>query len=86
MSLLSMLFGSKPKTAALAKERLQLIIAREHGSPDAPDYLPELQKEQDKATAHRAMEEQAMAAAEAHPDVGHRNLVPSSQGPPLWTT
>jgi cell division topological specificity factor len=45
MSLLSMLFGSKPKTAALAKERLQLIIAREHGSPDAPDYLPELQKE-----------------------------------------
>jgi cell division topological specificity factor len=45
MSLLSMLFGSKPKTASLAKERLQLIIAREHGESAGPDYLPDLQKE-----------------------------------------
>ena len=45
MSLLSMLFGSKPKTASLAKERLQLIIAREHGDASGPDYLPDLQKE-----------------------------------------
>ncbi|QID17781.1 cell division topological specificity factor MinE [Nitrogeniibacter mangrovi] len=45
MSLLSMLFGSKPKTASLAKERLQLIIAREHADAAGPDYLPELQKE-----------------------------------------
>ena len=29
MSLLDLLFGSKPKTASVAKERLQLIIARE---------------------------------------------------------
>ena len=29
MSLLSLLFGNKPKSAALAKERLQLIIAHE---------------------------------------------------------
>ena len=45
MSLLSLLFGSKPKTAALAKERLQLIIAREHGAGAGPDFLPDLQKE-----------------------------------------
>ncbi len=45
MSLLSMLFGSKPKTASLAKERLQLIIAREHADANGPDYLPDLQRE-----------------------------------------
>ncbi|WP_227814613.1 cell division topological specificity factor MinE [Nitrogeniibacter aestuarii] len=45
MSLLSMLFGSKPKTASMAKERLQLIIAREHGDDSGPDFLPALQQE-----------------------------------------
>ena len=45
MSLLSMLFGSKPKTASMAKERLQLIIAREHGADSGPDFLPALQQE-----------------------------------------
>jgi len=46
MSLLDLLFGSKPKTAAIAKERLQLIIARERsGAPGVPDFLPQLQQE-----------------------------------------
>jgi cell division topological specificity factor len=46
MSLLDLLFGTKPKTAAVAKERLQLIIARERNSPaGAADFLPALQKE-----------------------------------------
>ena len=46
MSLLDLLFGSKPKTAAVAKERLQLIIARERtGNSVAADYLPALQKD-----------------------------------------
>jgi cell division topological specificity factor len=46
MSLLSLLFGEKKKTAAVAKERLQLIIAREHGSAArGADFLPELQRE-----------------------------------------
>lgn len=46
MSLLSLLFGEKKKTASVAKERLQLIIAREHGSGGrGPDFLPELQRE-----------------------------------------
>ncbi|NTV09717.1 MAG: cell division topological specificity factor MinE [Zoogloea sp.] len=46
MSLLNLLFGNKPKTASVAKERLSLIIARERG-PDgsAPDFLPALQQE-----------------------------------------
>ena len=45
MSLLELLFGSKPKSASVAKERLQLIIARERGAGSAPDFLPALQQE-----------------------------------------
>ena len=46
MSLLTRLFGEKKKTAAIAKERLQLIIAREHvDGKSSPDFLPALQKE-----------------------------------------
>ncbi len=45
MSLLSLLFGSKPKTANVAKERLQLIIAREHAGGGTPDFLPALQRD-----------------------------------------
>ena len=47
MSLLSLIFGSKPKTANMAKERLQLIIARERvddGKASA-DFLPAMQQE-----------------------------------------
>ncbi|AMO23263.1 cell division topological specificity factor MinE [Ramlibacter solisilvae] len=46
-SLLSFLLGEKKKTAAVAKERLQIILAHErsgrHGSQ--PDYLPALQRD-----------------------------------------
>ena len=46
MSLLSLLFGNKPKSAALAKERLQLIIAHErNGLSGKKEFLPEMQKE-----------------------------------------
>lgn len=46
MSLLTFLFGEKPRSANLAKERLQLIIARERGSDsNAPDFLPKLRDE-----------------------------------------
>jgi cell division topological specificity factor len=45
MSLLSMLFGNKPKTAAVAKERLQLIIAHERDGASAVNFLPQLQRE-----------------------------------------
>ena len=46
MSILSFLLGEKKKSAAVAKERLQLIIAHERigGRPPA-HYLPALQKE-----------------------------------------
>ena len=39
MSLIELLFGKKQKTAEVARDRLQIIIAQE------PDYLPTLQKE-----------------------------------------
>ena len=47
MSLLSFLLGEKKKTASVAKERLQIILAHERGARnlDAPDYLPALQRE-----------------------------------------
>jgi cell division topological specificity factor len=45
-SLLSFLFGNKPKTAEIAKERLKLIIAHERGDQtDKANCLPALQKE-----------------------------------------
>ncbi|GEC97571.1 cell division topological specificity factor [Zoogloea ramigera] len=45
MSLLSYFFGTKQKTASMAKERLSLIIAHERGGNRAPDFLPALQRE-----------------------------------------
>ena len=46
MSILSFLLGEKKKSAAVAKERLQLIIAHERAGGHAPaDYLPALQRE-----------------------------------------
>jgi len=44
MSLLSLIFGEKKATASVAKERLQLIIARERVGT-GPDFLPDLQKD-----------------------------------------
>ncbi|ASK27504.1 cell division topological specificity factor MinE [Neisseria chenwenguii] len=45
MSLIDMLFGRKPKTANVARDRLQIIIAQERAQEEAPDYLPTLRKE-----------------------------------------
>jgi len=47
VSLLSLLLGEKKKTAAVAKERLQIILAHERAGRNAsePDYLPALQRE-----------------------------------------
>jgi cell division topological specificity factor len=45
MALLSFLFANKPKTANAAKERLQIIIARERNGRSGPDFLPALHKE-----------------------------------------
>ena len=46
MSFLNFFLGEKKKSASLAKERLQIILAHERGdrSPD-PDFLPALQKD-----------------------------------------
>ncbi|MBC3812710.1 MULTISPECIES: cell division topological specificity factor MinE [Undibacterium] len=45
MALLSFLFNSKPKTANVAKERLQIIIARERTGREGYDFLPALREE-----------------------------------------
>ena len=47
MSLLSFLLGEKKKTASVAKERLQIILAHERSGRGGarPDYLPALQRE-----------------------------------------
>ena len=46
MSFLSFLLGEKKKTATVAKERLQIILAHERtGRSSRPDYLESLQRE-----------------------------------------
>ncbi|SMC21965.1 cell division topological specificity factor [Andreprevotia lacus DSM 23236] len=45
MSILSYFFGEKKKTASVARERLQIILAHERAGRDTPDYLPQLQRE-----------------------------------------
>ena len=45
MSLLNYFRTSKPKSAAIAKERLQILVAHERSSRNQPSYLPQLQKE-----------------------------------------
>jgi cell division topological specificity factor len=47
MSFLSFLLGQKKTSANVAKERLQIILAHERSgnSTEAPDYLPQLQRE-----------------------------------------
>ncbi|RZL11049.1 MAG: cell division topological specificity factor MinE [Rubrivivax sp.] len=46
MGILSFFLGEKTKTATVAKERLQLILAHErNGRSTSPSYLPDLQRE-----------------------------------------
>ncbi len=47
MSFLSFLLGEKKRTASVAKERLQIILAHERSGRGGSraDYLPQLQKE-----------------------------------------
>ncbi len=47
MSFFSFLVGEKKKTASVAKERLQIILAHERIGRNAgePDYLPALQRD-----------------------------------------
>lgn len=49
MGLLDYFLGSRQSTAAIAKERLQILVAHERSERSAgrckPDYLPMLQKE-----------------------------------------
>ena len=47
MSFLSFLRGEKKKTASVAKERLQIILAHERSGRNAsePDYLQDLQRD-----------------------------------------
>lgn len=44
-NLLEFFFPKRPASAAVAKERLQIVLAHERAGRDAPDFLPELQKE-----------------------------------------
>lgn len=47
MSFLSFFLGERKKTAAVAKDRLQIILAHERAgrNPGQPHYLPDLQRE-----------------------------------------
>jgi cell division topological specificity factor len=45
MSFLDYLLGNKKKSATVARERLQIILAHERAGRGGPDYLPALQQE-----------------------------------------
>ncbi|HEY5604057.1 MAG TPA: cell division topological specificity factor MinE [Gammaproteobacteria bacterium] len=45
MTLLNYFLGRRKKTATVAKERLQIILAREHADRNGPDFLPDLKKD-----------------------------------------
>ncbi|KUJ72003.1 cell division topological specificity factor MinE [Thiomicrospira sp. WB1] len=46
MALLDYLLGQKKqKSASMAKDRLQILLAHERGDRRAPDYLPQMRKE-----------------------------------------
>lgn len=45
MGLLSFFKDDTPKSASVAKERLQILVAHERNQRNAPDYLPALQKD-----------------------------------------
>jgi cell division topological specificity factor len=47
MAFLSFFLGEKKKSASVAKERLQIILAHERGDKNSigPDYLPALQRD-----------------------------------------
>lgn len=45
MSLLDYFRSSKPSSASVAKERLQILVAHERASRNQPSYLPQLQQE-----------------------------------------
>ncbi|GAA6135685.1 cell division topological specificity factor MinE [Oceaniserpentilla sp. 4NH20-0058] len=45
MGLLSFFKNEQPKSASVAKERLQILVAHERNQRNAPDYLPALQKD-----------------------------------------
>lgn len=45
MSLLDYFRSTKPSSASVAKERLQILVAHERVARNQPSYLPQLQKE-----------------------------------------
>ncbi|SMG66600.1 cell division topological specificity factor MinE [methanotrophic bacterial endosymbiont of Bathymodiolus sp.] len=45
MSLLDYFKTTKPNSAKLAKERLQILVAHERSERNQPSYLPELKQE-----------------------------------------
>jgi cell division topological specificity factor len=45
MGIFNFLFAPNKNTAAVAKERLKIVLAHERASNTAPDFLPKLQKE-----------------------------------------
>ncbi|HED33498.1 MAG TPA: cell division topological specificity factor MinE [Gammaproteobacteria bacterium] len=45
MSIFDYFRNTRTNSAALAKERLQIIVAHERGKRKQPDYLPKMQQE-----------------------------------------
>jgi cell division topological specificity factor len=45
MNLFEFFLPKRPASAAIAKERLQIVLAHERAGRDGPDFLPQMQRE-----------------------------------------
>ena len=45
MNIIDLVFARRPESAGVAKERLQIVLAHERASREAPEFLPILQRQ-----------------------------------------
>lgn len=69
-------FRSKKKSssAAIAKERLQILVAHDRGSSRAPSYLPQLQQDILKVIRKYVQVEQEAVSVNVERDASHEIL------------
>ena len=75
MALLDYFRGKKKSSsAAIAKERLQILVAHDRGNSRAPSYLPQLQKDLLKVIRKYVQVEQEAVSVNVERDASHEIL------------
>jgi cell division topological specificity factor len=86
MSLLDYFRSSKSKTASVAKERLQILVAHERYYRNKPSYLPQLQEELMQVIRKYVQVDQDAISVKFEQDDNQETLelniiLPDTQGP-----